>query len=127
MTDTEIKNGLGQFCGTEGYHRWSILFPRVVLTDGAKWLAENAGCYWLADAIASWQPKCRKDELLRGIQFWTLRVDAEKKNAVLICERDAGDEFLRQEIPYTDFPLPEVKLWVEACEDLMVILLPGEH
>ena len=35
----ELRN----FTGTEGYTRWSILFPRMVLTDGARYVATAKG------------------------------------------------------------------------------------
>ena len=37
------QSDLAQFTGTESYHRWSPLFPRMVLTDGAMFVAENGG------------------------------------------------------------------------------------
>ena len=71
------QDQLDHFTGTEAYHRWSLLFPRMVLTDGAKFVAENGGtngAYRLADAIASHQPRVMKDPELRDIQFWNLTV-----------------------------------------------------
>ena len=41
---------LSHFTGTEKYHRIS---RRHLLTDGAKYLAEEAQCFWMMDAIAS--------------------------------------------------------------------------
>lgn len=41
------------FTGTTVYH---LHAPRVVLTDGAKYVAEHAEAYWLMDAIASYLP-----------------------------------------------------------------------
>ena len=127
MTAEELHQGLAQFCGTEGYHRWSMLFRKHVLTDGVKWLCDNANCYWLADAIASYHGKCMKDPMLQSMQFWTLKVDLAKQSAVLVCERDTGNVAFKQKIPYTDFPLAEIKLYVEPGEDVYVILLPEEH
>jgi hypothetical protein len=128
-TASEIRQGMAGFSGTEAYHRLSKLHGRLVCTDGVAWLAENAGAYWLIDAIASYQPQCAKDAALRGIQFWTLKV--VDKSAVLSCERDEGDVAITQEIGRTDFPLDEVKLWVEAGavgeKPCMVCLLPNEH
>jgi hypothetical protein len=125
----EIESALSGFCGTGAYHRLTM-FGNLVGTDGVAWLCENAGCHWLLDAIGSRQPECRKDGMLRDMQFWTLKVNADK-SAVLTCERDAGDVFLAQKIEYTDFPVPEVKLWVEAGEcggkPVMVVMLPGER
>ena len=77
MSLKDKQSTLDQFIGTEGYTRWSPLFRRMVLTDGAKFVADNGGrngAYWLVDAIASHQPKALKNEMLREIQFWTLVV-----------------------------------------------------
>lgn len=65
MTKEELENGLTNFYGTEDYHKFSILFPNLFLTDGVKFLADNAGAYWLMDIIGSYQPKCRKDLMLQ--------------------------------------------------------------
>lgn len=42
---------LSQFSGTEHYYR---LNRRCLITDGAKYLADEAGAYWLLDAAASY-------------------------------------------------------------------------
>ena len=132
LKKAEIEDGLAGFTGTERYHRFSALFRRFLLTDGAKWLADNAECYWLFDAIASYQPKCLKDASLRDMQFWTLTKNAVNGGATLKCERDTGDKHpIVQEFPYTDFPLDEIKIWVEPTEinsgAAMVAYLPSEH
>ena len=78
-------------------------------------------------AIDSYQPRCRKDPMLSEIQFWTLTINADK-TALLRCDRDIGDTAIRQRIPYTDFPLSEIKLYVEPLDERqVVILLPSEH
>ena len=41
---------LSHFTGTEKYYRIS---RRHLLTDGTKYLAKEAECFWLMDAIAS--------------------------------------------------------------------------
>ncbi len=41
---------LSLFTGTEHYYRIS---RRHLLTDGTKYLAEEAECFWMMDAIAS--------------------------------------------------------------------------
>jgi hypothetical protein len=129
MPASELRSTLGGFTGTDGYHRLT-LSKRIVATDGVTFLAKEANCFWLMDAIASHQPACMKDEMLQGIQFWTLKVNADK-SAELVCERDIGDVFLTQKIPYTDFPLESIKLYVEAGEaegrPVMVAMLPSER
>jgi hypothetical protein len=128
------QSQLDQFTGTDGYVRWSPLFRRMVLTDGAKFVADNGGgngAYWLMDAIASHQPKALKNEMLRDIQFWTLEVKEKdgRKSAVLTCRVDSGEKpVITQKIEYTDFDLPKIDLWVEPLdENTYVILLPNEH
>ncbi len=59
--------------------------------------------------------------MLRDFQFWKLVVTGT--SAVAICYRDIDDEAFRQEIKFTDFPLPEISLYVEGG----VLLLPSEH
>lgn len=123
---------LGQFTGTMNYHRWSVLFRNMVLTDGANYVAEKAGAFWLMDAIASHQisKNIRLNPRLQDFQLWELKVN--KNKGVLTCKADSGEEpVIKQKIPYTDFCLPEIKLYVElgqvGDQVIKVILLPSEH
>jgi len=117
-----LKSELDQFCGTEAYHKFSLSpISKLVMTDGVKYLCDKARCFWLMDIIASYQNKCNKDEMLREFQVWTLTVNNGK--GVVKCERDTNDVFLTQNIPHTDFPLDEIKLY---CIN-GVILLPSEY
>lgn len=127
-TASEILDGLRQFNnGTNEWHRYSPLFRNITLTDGTLWLAENAGAYWLMDAISSHQPRCLKDQMLRDMQFWTLKVNPDK-SASLICERDSGNVAFTQELEFTDFPLLEIKLFVgPGPQNTMTICLPDEY
>lgn len=93
-----------------------------MFTDGVKFLADEAGGYWLIDSIALAQPRARRDPWLREFQLWELFVH-EDRSATLVCLRDSEDEAFRQEISFTDFPMTYVKLYVEAN----VVLLPSEH
>jgi hypothetical protein len=127
----KIRQGLGNFYGTEAYHYVSIFTKKVVATDGVMWLSENANAFWLMDIITSvliskstaakfWQ---------NGFSSWTLKV---KDNKGVVTADDGNDHPLySQAIPYTDFPLDEIILFVELGEtvdgEAMVILLPSEH
>jgi len=116
----ELLSGMEQCTGTETYHKFSIL-SKLVLTDGVKYLCEKAGAYWLMDVIASYQAKCNQDEMLREFQIWTLTV--KDGAGVVKCLRDTNDVAFTQDIPYTDFPLYEIKLY---CIN-GVILLTSEY
>ena len=136
MSLADKTDQLAQFSGTEGYHRWSIMFRRMVLTDGTLFVAKNggtSGAFWLFDTIASHQPKALKNEMLRDIQFWKLTVKEGKngsKSAVLECRTDSGEKpFITQKIEYTDFDLPEIDIWVGPVDEAIgqVVYLPSEH
>ena len=129
LSASEIKSGLGNFYCTLAYHRLSPIHGSLVCTDGVKWLAESADAFWLVDAIASYQPQCRKDKELRYFQAWKLAVKDGK--AVLTCDDGNGNIKITQNIEFTDFPLAEMDLWAEAGEagdkPVMVLLCPQEH
>jgi len=116
----ELEQGLAQCYCSEEYHRFSVLSP-LKITDGVKYLCDKAGAYWLLDIIASYQPQCQRDPMLRDFQLWTLKVN--DREGRVICERDTDDIAISQDIPYTDFPLDSIKLY---CTN-GVILLPSEN
>ncbi len=110
---------LNQFIGTEKYYRIS---RRHLLTDGTKYLAEQAACFWLMDAIAS-----HLSEIGTEGWFVLVRMSVVLGSAVMIYEDGNGNEHARQEIPYTDFPMNSITLY--ACWDgeHWVIMLPSEY
>jgi hypothetical protein len=129
MQTTNLKAALEGFSGTEGYTRY---LAGLLLTDGVKYLAENAACYWLLDIIASYQPKCKKDKDLREMQFWTLKRVPNTSKAVVTCDDGNDHVKITQRIEFTDFPLDEVKVWVElgsvdGVNPAYVAMLPGER
>jgi hypothetical protein len=121
--DTEMKkfdsSQLNQFTGTEKYYRIS---RRHLLTDGTKYLAEAAECFWMMDAIASHLCEIGTEDW-----FVLIRVQVTEGRAVMIYEDGNDREHARQEIPYTDFPLNSITLY--ACWDgeHWVIMLPSEY
>ena len=47
MTQEELERNLAHFTGTEEYTRAKYPGINLLLTDGAKYLCDNAKCYWL--------------------------------------------------------------------------------
>lgn len=116
-----LKSDLSHFTGTEAYHRWSVLFPDL-LTDGAKYLAEKAGMFWLMDIIGS----NRRKFLREGFATVNLTLSPNDKGTVEIDDGN-GKVLYTQHIPYTDAPFP-VKLFVAmAAENKLCIMLPSEY
>jgi len=114
-----ILDIISQSHGTNAYHRFSPILGFPVITDGVLAVAEAAGCYWLLDIIGSYQGNV---ELSNVFQVWTLEVNHEQYSGVV---RGYNDETLiiTQKIPYTDFPLDEIKLYLMNG----VIFLPSEY
>jgi len=117
----ESKMGLAfelrNFTGTEKWYKTA--FGGLLYTDGVKYLADQAGAYWLIDIIASAQSQ------MGDIPFQVWRLHVSKKKLGLVLATD-GDDKLRiyaQKIPYTDFPLDEIELYVEN----KVICFPRER
>ncbi len=110
---------LSQFIGTTGYFRIS---RRHLLTDGTKYLAEEAECFWMMDAIASHLCEIGTEDW-----FVLIRVQVTEGRTVMIYEDGNDHEHACQEIPYTDFPMNSITLY--ACWDgeHWVIMLPSEY
>lgn len=122
MTPAEIESYLAGFYGTENYYKYMF---GVILTDGAKAMAEACEAFWLLDAIASHQPVARK--ACDGMQFWKFKKHATG-GGVLTCVKDSGmDPCVTQEIEFTDFPLDEIDIWVGEDPRGPVIMLKSEY
>lgn len=119
MAKTLTQSALDGFYGTEGYHRLSPLHGGMVCTDGVAFLAEAGEAFWLVDAIASHYAETRRRD---SALFCTLTVRPDR-SATLTGDDGNGGEYFRQEIEFTDFPLPEAKIWVMDG----VALLPSEY
>lgn len=119
-TEPLTYHDLKQFTGSEEFFRHGIN-RSVIYTEGAQFLAERAGAYWLLDAIAIPQAhiKALKHE---AFQLWRLKVN-DDRSAALTCDDGNGKVVYRHDIPYTDFPLQEVQLYY--CDG--TILLPSEY
>ena len=110
---------LAQFTGTAQYWRVARQFA---ITDGVKYLAETAACFWLIDAAIS--------HLLEiGTLAWfvLVRTEVSGSSAVMIYEDGNGLEHARQAIPYTDLQLPSVNLYAVWDSQRWVIMLPSEY
>jgi hypothetical protein len=81
---------------------------RCLITDGAKYLADEAGAYWLLDAAAAYLL-----ELGTSDWFVLMRLVVTESQAVLSLEDGNGGVRASQHIQFTDFPLLEQMLY--AC------------
>lgn len=119
-TPTFSTAALRQFTGTERWYRHALV-PRIVFTDGAKFVADSAGAYWLLDDIACAQ---LAEEAVAKVRFqlWKLVVAADA-SADLTCEDGNGGIVYRKHLDWTDFPAEGVTLYFTDN----TILVPMEY
>ena len=113
------KSDLFQFTGSEHWYRHSLA-RKVTYTDGAQYVAESGGAYWLLDEIALNQtdPKIAAEEF----QVWRLKVNSDK-TATLTCDDGNDNIVFTKPLQFTDFPLDEIAFYFTDN----VILLPTEY
>lgn len=110
---------LSYFIGTEKYYR---INPRTVLTDGTHYLAEEAGAYWLMDAIASYLP-----QFMGKQDFIVARLVRSGCSAQLTLDDGNGKVLDQQHIEYTDFPMTSIQLYACWNGELWVLMLCSEY
>ena len=119
MNTHELQTNLSHFTGTENYYR---VMPRLVITDGVQYLANQANSYWLVSLIYS--------HLMSNAiysEFVVARLTVIGKTADLVLD-DGNDQIIcEQHIEYTDFPLDEVTIYCSYQERLWVLLLANEY
>lgn len=109
---------LDRFCGSEEiYRHWS---RRLYWTEGVQYVAENGGAHWLIDAVASWQTQ--RAVVREPFQSWRLAKAKTGQSWLLTCDDGNGRIVARQRIAYSDFPLSELKLFLEGSPGERVLL-----
>ena len=116
LSETDLR----QFTGTETWYRHPFN-PKVLYTEGVRYVAEEGGAYWLVDAIAIAQITVKK-VAEEEFQVWTLKVQLDR-TASLACDDGNGNVVYTQAIDFTDFPMDEIKLYFTDN----TLLLPSEY
>ena len=112
---------LNQFTGSQTFTRWTPV-SNSVLTEGALYVADQAGAYWLFDAIQS-----HLDENKADFAESTLEVNADDSAVLTITDGDDG-KIAIQHISFTDFPQQEIKIWSARNElNAHTHMLPSEY
>ena len=113
------KAGLAHFTGSEQWFRHGLA-RNILYTEGAQYVAEHGGTYWLIDEIAFNQaePAVATEEF----QVWRLAVAADK-TATLTCDDGNDRVVFTKQIEFTDFPLDVIRFYFTNN----TILLPSEY
>ena len=116
----DLLSALSQFTGTEKYYR---LYPKVVLTDGTKYLADEAGCYWLMDLYAS-----HLALIDANVESFTcLKLIKSDNGADIVIEDGNTHALAQQHIEYTDFPLDTFVFYAVWAGEFWVLMLRSEY
>ena len=96
----ELQAALRQFTGTTHYYR---IDSKTLLTDGAYYLATQAGAFWLMALFSSYLLELRLDDWFTVLKLETLGT----KTTVTIDDGNSN-VLATQEIENSDFPLEGV-------------------
>src|ERR1700680_1125057 len=111
MSDAKLsKDELRQFTGSEQWYRHGLV-RSVLFTDGAKYVADQGGAYWLLDEIAFAQ-RFQKAVAAEEFQVWKLTVKPDH-TPILACEDGNDRTVFEKPLEFTDFPAERVELWFE--------------
>jgi hypothetical protein len=111
---------MNKFTGSENWYRHALV-RSICFTDGAKYVADTAGAYWLLDEIALAQRSVKKIAA-EEFQVWTLKVNPDNTTN-LVCGDGNHNVVYGKVLTFTDFPKEGVTLWFENN----TIYLPNEH
>ena len=111
---------LAHFTGTDYWYKHGLALS-ILYTDGAKYVAETAGAYWLLDEIALSQ---MSEQAVKAEEFqvWISSVNADH-TATLTCEDGNDNPVYSKALEFTNFPPEGITLWFANN----VIYLPSEH
>lgn len=125
MDKDQLLDELQQFYGTEAYHNTN---PGLLVTDGVKFLADNAGAYWLLDMVWSYLPVLRKSRDTFFVVVLT-KEGVRAPGAIFSIQDDIPPDqtYAQQAIEYTDFPLDEIVMYLLGTKKEFVLMLRSEY
>lgn len=121
----ELESALIQFTGSEQFYRWSAITCSV-LSEGAKYLADHAGAYWLFDTIDS---HLAAHGILSDTEFVVAHLVRDKAGSGALLEIHDGNHkvLIMQRIEYTDFPLDRITIYAAHNGSGWTHFLPSEY
>lgn len=113
----DLESALGQFIGTERYF-YNPLYPWMQYTDGVKFFAEQAGCYWFLDILGT-----ELASKVRRNPFMSITMDVNDGTAnIIVTDGNDGHVWSRKEI-YTDCPAGKWRFFLTS----KVLMLTSEY
>lgn len=123
-TKEEILNNLQNFHGSETIYEIPLIQTRY--TEGMKYLAETADCFWLITDVSVMAKSLLDKSYFITVDFKRIksnRKDISGPVATMVYSDGNGEIFSEQHYSITDFPLDELRLFfVDGT-----LMLPGEY
>ena len=120
----QIIEQLHRFCGSETIYTIPMFKTRY--TEGVKYLAEAANCYWLVTDVMVMAKTLRKKSAFLVIYFNRLSEELQQKQnteAQITYGDGNGTIPYQQDYKFSDLPLDELRLFF--VQD--TLMLPSEY
>ncbi|MDO7173178.1 DUF6876 family protein [Mariniflexile sp. AS56] len=120
----KIKAELQQFVGSETFYKIPLIGTRF--TDGIKYLADNAECFWLVTDASVIAKSLMTKSYFVTVDFKRLsEKEREEKQCDAIINYSDGNDNIFETHRYniTDFPLDELRLFFVDN----TLMLPSEY
>lgn len=115
ITSQKLQLNLAQFTDTLNWYKNPLLSYRY--TDGVKYFAQYAECYWLLQEInALWQRRGNES-------FFDITVKSKEHTADIVVEDGNGKPLLTRKIPFTDLPEGDWKFYLTGH----ILMSPSEY
>ncbi|SDD74621.1 hypothetical protein SAMN05421636_101577 [Pricia antarctica] len=124
ISPSELRNNLETFTGTETFHSIPLLNTRF--TDGIKYLADVANCFWLVTDVSVIAKSLMDRSYFVTIDFKKLSEDQQDAigyEAIIEYGDGNGNVLETHKYHSTDFPLDKLRLFFTDG----TLLLPSEH
>ena len=118
MSKGELLAALAQFSGTTQWY-FHPLYKAFRYTDGVRFLAKNAECYWLLEFISSHQNNAK----IKATPFQTWKLVRKGSGCTITIDDGNGKIIKSFSLSFTTFPLNSFTLWMID----KVLLLPSEY
>ncbi len=115
----ELQAQLRQFTGTSHYYR---IDSKTLLTDGAYYLATQAGAFWLMAVFSSYLLELKLDDW-----FTVLKLKTVGNKATVIIDDGNGNVLATQGIEGSEFALDQITLFGCWDGEHWVLMLPSEY
>ena len=109
---------LSQFIGTSSYYPTFMFTPKLHHTDGVQYFAENAGCFWFLDIVAT-----EIYPLLKREPFISITLISLDSKAKIVATDGDEKEIFTKSIGYTNCPVGIYKFYLTDN----VLMLTSEY